>query len=559
MSIFFSSRLRRNAGLDCVWCSVLGIVALAVLLTFSSRTATAQVLFGSVVGSVTDASGASVPGAAVRITEVSTNDSRTVQTNEAGAYTVSTVPAGTYRVEIGKEGFRGFATSNILVNQNNVVRVDAQLQVGGQAEKVEVTAQSAALQTDRADVHSEVATQALENLPQANRSYEGLLALVPGMSPPGGQLAGGTNNPSKSMQFGANGTGVNGANVRIEGVSATNPWSIANTTFVPSVEAIANVNVVTNSPDAEQGQAGGASVNVMLKGGSNQTHGAAFGYNIVSAFEANNFFAPAGSETSSPGGQRHGRLAGRPHRSRTSCSTLAVMKAILHDRRIRESFPSPTQQQLHGRYYRRHPPQFTIHTAVPPAERIGSRQTPFPGNIIPQSRFSPVVAKIIPFFPVTNLPGVVNNNYINEATVYNLHKIDTKVDYNATSKLRLSGRWGYQPYYNSAGAGLRYHSGRCKPFLDGCPARKLPATRRHPGQVRLGNVRGESDVCRRRDLWRHAGVTSCCFPNRSNVRYGSDVLGIPGTNLGQSPVGWRRAEFQHQPTSLTMGASYHAS
>src|SRR3954469_2562800 len=136
MSVSYSSLKARSARLEGVCCSCLGIVALAVLVTFSSSPATAQVLFGSVVGSVADASGASVPGATVRITEVSTNDSRTVQTNDAGAYTVSTVPAGTYRVEITKEGFRGFASSNVLVNQNNVVRVNAQLQVGTQSERV---------------------------------------------------------------------------------------------------------------------------------------------------------------------------------------------------------------------------------------------------------------------------------------------------------------------------------------------------------------------------------------------------------------------------------------
>src|SRR5690349_16073264 len=211
MSGCFSWYQARSDRFGSLWCSVLGIVALALLLIFSGQPAVAQVLFGSVVGNVSDTTGASVPGATVGITEVSTNESRTVQTNEQGAYTVSTVPAGTYRVEISKEGFRSFATSNILVNQNNVVRVDAQLQVGAQAERIEVTAQSAVLQTDRADVHSEIATHALENLPQANRTYQGLLALVPGISPPGGQIAGGTNNPSKSMQFSANGTGTYGA------------------------------------------------------------------------------------------------------------------------------------------------------------------------------------------------------------------------------------------------------------------------------------------------------------------------------------------------------------
>ena len=94
----------------------------------------------------------------VKITEVRTNEARTAQTNEAGAYTIATVPAGTYQVEITKQGFRGFLTSDILANQNNVVRVDAQLQVGAQTERIEVTAEAALLQTDRSDIHAEVAS-----------------------------------------------------------------------------------------------------------------------------------------------------------------------------------------------------------------------------------------------------------------------------------------------------------------------------------------------------------------------------------------------------------------
>ena len=214
------------------------VVSLICSVAFLNHTAIAQVLFGSLVGSVTDASGAGVPGAVVKITEAQTNDTRTAQTNDSGTYTISTVPAGHYQVEITKEGFRGFVTSNIEVNQNNVVRIDAQLQVGSQTEKVEVSAEAALLQTDRADIHAEVTTQALESLPQATRSYEGLFSLVPGTSPPNGQLAGGTNNPSKSMQFSFNGTGTNGAQVRVEGVSANNPWQYYNTSYVPSIEAI---------------------------------------------------------------------------------------------------------------------------------------------------------------------------------------------------------------------------------------------------------------------------------------------------------------------------------
>ncbi len=274
---------------------------IAVFTILSCLPARAQVLFGSMVGNVTDATGAAVPGAAVKITETSTNNVFNTTSNESGGYTVSNLPAGTYQVEITKEGFRTFLSTNILVNQNNVVRIDANLQIGSQVEKVEVTAEAAALQTDRADIHSEVAAQQLLNVPQPNRNYQTMLVMVPGVTPPGGQIQGGTNNPSKSSQFSFNGQGQLGANVRIEGVSARNPWVPQYTTFVPSVEAIENVNVVTNAADAEQGLAGGASVNVRLKSGTNEVHGSIFAYNIGSYSEAQNFFAPAGFEGAAPG------------------------------------------------------------------------------------------------------------------------------------------------------------------------------------------------------------------------------------------------------------------
>ena len=261
------------------------------LLIFMSHQAKAQTLYGSVVGTVTDNTGAAVPDANVVITNTQTNDARTVASDNGGVYTISTVPAGNYQATITKQGFQSFKTTGIDVLANNVVRVDAQLQVGAVSQTVEVqSAVAAQLQTDTADVHSEISSHALETVPQATRSYQGILNQVPGVTPPGGQLSGGTNNPSKSMQFGANGTGVQGPNVRIEGVSATNPWVQQYTSFVPSTESIQSINVVTNSPDAEQGLSGGPSVTVLLRSGSNGIHGAFYEYNINNATESRTFF-----------------------------------------------------------------------------------------------------------------------------------------------------------------------------------------------------------------------------------------------------------------------------
>jgi hypothetical protein len=201
--------------------------------------------------------------------------------------------------------------------------------------------------------------------------------------------------------------------------------------------------VVTNSPDAEQGQAGGASVNVMLKSGSNQTHGAAFLYNIVSAFEANNFFALPGSKPPHLVDNNTGASLGG-HVIKDKLFYFGSYEGDF-DREANSGVLSfPNQATLHGDMTGSANPIYDPTTG----NLNGTGKTPFPGKVIPPSRVSPVVQKLIPLFPVTNLPGVVNNNYVNQATVYNLHKIDTKVDYTASSNLRLSGRWGYQPYYN---------------------------------------------------------------------------------------------------------------
>src|SRR4030095_4989334 len=193
----------------------------------------------------------------VTVTQLETNESRETLTNESGGYTLSTVRAGTYKVSVSKEGFKNYSIDNVQVTLNTVVRVDAGLQVGTQNQSVEVSAMSAPLQTEKADVHNEFTTRHLLDLPQPTRQFEGIVALTPGIAPPVAS-GGGTHNPSKSFQVTANGTSRSGNNLLIDGVSATNPWVQFFVTYAPSVEAIETVNVVTGSSGADQGLTNGA-------------------------------------------------------------------------------------------------------------------------------------------------------------------------------------------------------------------------------------------------------------------------------------------------------------
>jgi hypothetical protein len=540
-----NSRPTPQAGLNFLFCNrrlpLLGVLALICLLALVSQPAAAQTIFGSLVGNVTDASGAAIPGASVKITLTTTNDTRSVQTDAVGAYTIPGVAPGPYRVEVTAQGFRTFAATDVLVNQNNVVRVDAQLQVGQIAERVEVTTTAAAeLQTERADVHVEISTEALIELPQPTRTYQGLLALVPGTTAPGAS-SGGTNNPSKSMGFAFNGSNGIAATVRIEGISAVNTWVRNNQSYVPSVEAIQNVNVATNANDAEQGVAGGGSVNVMLKGGTNQTHGGVYEYNINAATEANNFFStlkkPPHLVDNTTGGFAGGHII----------SNKLFYFGSYEGDYLRQSNATtaslPPAAQLTGNMSASSNPIYDPATG----NADGSAKTPFPGNIIPVSRFDPVVLKIIPNIPATNLAGISNNFYKNVPNTYNLHKIDTKLDYNVTSKLRLSGRFGYQPYYsyNEPLYGLELGGG--SNYLQHGAGLAVSASGSYV--VSPTFVVDAS--------WGKTNSHQILYPNQYNTRYGLNVLGIPGTNVGPLPWNGGVPDFAIS-NFTTFGASYPA-
>jgi hypothetical protein len=246
------------------------LILASLLIPGGMKCAEAQTLYGSIVGNVSDATGAVIPGAMVKVTQTETNESRETTTNANGGYTLSTVTAGTYNVVITKEGLGTFQAKSISVTLNTSVRVDATLTVGSVSQSVTVSTETAQLQADRADVHEDVTSKALQELPQPTRTYQGVIGLMPGVAPPQAST-GGTNNPMRSMEIQSNGTSASGTNVRVDGVSATNPWVQFYSTAVPSTDAIETVNVVTASSGADEGMVNGAAVNVQIKSGTNCT------------------------------------------------------------------------------------------------------------------------------------------------------------------------------------------------------------------------------------------------------------------------------------------------
>lgn len=161
------------------------ICLFSVGMAIAPSDAQAQVLYGSIVGNVKDASGAAVPQAAVTITNKATNQSREGVTDETGSYSLLDIQTGTYTLKVSKAGFRTAERTEVLVPLNTVTRVDVSLDVGSVTQTVTVTAEAAALQTDTSEVHVDVSTAELTNLPvPMGRNYQQVYRALPGFSPP---------------------------------------------------------------------------------------------------------------------------------------------------------------------------------------------------------------------------------------------------------------------------------------------------------------------------------------------------------------------------------------
>src|SRR5437660_6641911 len=271
--------------------TVLGTVLLVSALCLSSD---GQVLYGSLTGTVTDPSRAAIPGAKAQATELRTAVTQQATTDPTGIYRFPTLVPGTYKVTISASGFAIQETQNVVVTANAVQHVDAQLNVAQASQSVTVTSEAPLLQTDKADVHTDLNTTQISVLPAISsegRNFQALYRIIPGASLPfeNNSAAG---NPQRAMTSNVNGQSSQGNNTRIDGVQDAYPWLPANIAYVPSVDAIDAVNVTTNSFDAEQGVVGGAAVNVQIKSGTNRMHAQLHEFHTDNALSALNYFNP---------------------------------------------------------------------------------------------------------------------------------------------------------------------------------------------------------------------------------------------------------------------------
>lgn len=395
-----------------------------------------QVLYGSFVGTVTDQSGAVVPKARVKALNPATGDIRETTADESGHFTIGDVAPGTYQVNVSASGFRQSNNTGVEAAVNTVSRVDVQLEVGAESQQVTVASSATALQTDKSDVHTDFNPRELSSLPlPAYRNYQSLYALVAGATPPQFQNSV-TDTPQRSLTTNVNGTNRNNNSTRVDGAGNTFVWLPHHVAYVAPEETIETVNITTNSFDAEQGMAGGASVTVVTKSGTNQMHGVGFGYWDNNHLEARNYFY-YGQGTPFSLHNLDGGTLGGPIR-KNKLFFFGSWEGTWERTSYSSLFTVPTQAQRDGNFSAYGTAIFDPATGDP---ATGKNRTAFSGNVIPPNRISPIAQKLQNLIPLPNQPGT-NANYFNSGIqALNRNNFDFKIDWNRTSSHHIFAKY----------------------------------------------------------------------------------------------------------------------
>ena len=407
---------------------------LVFFLCFTICRVGGQVLYGSLTGTIQDASGAAVPEAEVTIANASTGQSRRTVTNPSGIYSLLDLSGGQYDLTITAKGFRSYTRKGVEISVNTVRREDVTLEVGQVTEGITVSAQAQTLQTDKTDLHTDLNADAVANLPLPHyRNFQTLVNLVPGATP--GVLQNSLQtSPERGLSTNVNGVNRNNNATRIDGVLSIYLWLSSHVAYVPPAETVETVNISTNSFDAEQGMAGGVEMNVVSKSGTNDLHGSAFAFNNNSFAGAKNFFNSGKKPLTNV--NIDGFTVGGPIKknklfffqgwegTRERQGYTALMTVATADQRL-------------GNFSAYKAAIFDPGTGNPD----GTGRTMFPNNIIPASRLDPTAQKIQSVVPLPSASGVTGNYSNSAPQVLNRDNFDTKVNYNHSDTQTFWGKY----------------------------------------------------------------------------------------------------------------------
>ena len=427
-------------------------IAVLLMLVWGCTFSPAQAVNGTLLGTVTDPTGATVPNAKIVAVQAQTGVIRETVSNESGNYAMPDLPPGTYTVTATISGFRKEVRENIDLQTNAATRIDLNLATGSVTETVTVTTEPAMLQTDRADISTKIEAAQVESLPLGtNRNFQSLLNLVPGTAPATFQHSQFFNAQS-ALETEANGVPRMGNLYQIEGIDDDERTGLLQI-IIPPAEAIESVDISTNNFEAELGRAIGAVTNVTLKSGTNAFHGSAFEFIQNNAVNARSYFG-------GPLGHLSYNYFGGSFGGPILKNKLFVFGDYLHTsdhEAISNTLTIPPPA-----YYTPSAAGF-IDLSAPLNTKTGlgqiydpntgtasgANRTPFVNNQIPISRVNPISLALLQQLPkpnqnVTNLAAPTNNFVTNLPFTKGTDSYDIKVDYTYNESNHLSGRFSYQ-------------------------------------------------------------------------------------------------------------------
>jgi Carboxypeptidase regulatory-like domain len=560
------------------------LATVLIVTLMGTASAKGQVLYGTLTGTVTDKTGAVMPNVAVTLTDQSTGQVRTATTNAQGDYLVNNALPGTYTVSVQQQGFAGFTQKNVTIEINREVRVDVALQPGTVTQEVTVSVAAPMLQTETAEVNHEITEEQISQLPitsSQGRNYQSLYTLIPGAANVVEQNST-ASNPSRAMSLNVNGVEDMSNTTRIDGAINTYGWLPYLVAYVPPADSIQTVNIVTNSFNAEQGVAGGASINVITKSGTKQFHGSLWEYYQDAAISARPYLATVQAQPTVPKNifNEYGFSIGGPvyiPKILTSKNKLFFFQDFERTTRrqlITGTQTVPTTAMLTGDF-----------SAV--ASGIGAASTllydPQPGgtgpylpvgarptflseygcNCIPASRLSTAATTMLALLkPISstvtnpNYASQLANDYFGSGTLgYNRNTSDTRIDYVASQSTTMFGKYSIEPFsvtdpqeLGAAGGGT-FDGGQ-----PGAASGRIQNVGLGASHVFTSNLVLDADFGYTRQV---TGAQSTI--DLAAGYYGLNVLNIPGTNgVGPNYIGQPTFAFGTS-TSVTGGTSAFSS
>jgi hypothetical protein len=410
--------------------------AMCVLMSPLAAFSQTQITAG-LTGTVTDTTGAVIPGVMVSLTNTGTGAKREQTTNETGTYVFTLLQPGAYSLALQRSGFALQTRAGILLEVNQIARVNVIMLPGSVSQTIEVNSAPLLLETSTSAVGQVITPTAVSNLPLNGRNFVQLAILAPGTTGmsygPTGTIGGGNrpDDPRAGIDLMSDGNREMSNNFMVDGVD-DNFRRNALITVRPNVDDIQEFKIQTNLFGAQQGRSSGATVDVLTKSGTNQFHGDVFEYVRNDLFDGRDYFNPTTAHKPEYRQNQFGGSMGGPvMRDRVFFfGDYEGFRSLQGTPTSVNTVPTPAERtgDFSGIAQQIFDPASIVAT---PGTASGYTRTAFPGNKIPSNRFDSVTSRLIQAYPLpTSLSSpLINNESTNPVRTSNYDSYDGRVDY----------------------------------------------------------------------------------------------------------------------------------